>query len=1014
MEKAWACFDQGRVNEAIQLARQSLEFASEGRPHAYAALGWFLLSAGSVDEAQSLLASSLGRYPEYAPLHWYLGLVHRQKLSLEDACQALTAAVTFDPDLDEAAVALAWVLGDLGRFDEAAYYAAHALSIKTQPDRLAQLGWFLLSQEQWAEAATVLEQALSELPNNPEARCHLVTALQQQHRNEEALQVLSAGLALNPSTPALLQHRVHVLLSLHRSEEALASLLQLLEQTPNDVANHTLASVLLERNGELQAASDHAEKAIAGDDQAAGAWRVLAQIRIRQNRLGDAALALKTALKLDSSNTGEPQQKLGWICVTEGQFEDAIEAFKAAVEYDTTDASAWYGLAKALHATHRFSEALTAVQRALHLNSKWLDALVLQGQILIDLGPDHWEAAVSQLNEALVLQPASIQARYHLAIALQNIDRKEEAEQVLSEGLKITPDSSDLLRRLADILLSERRTWEARTVCHQLLKLEPDKGTTWHLLSQLFVQQKRPGLALRALARARRTEFAVPSIWLQTGWLALETGNLSTALDAVDHLLELAPTEVTSHLLAAAAFERSGRIQAASHYAEKAVACDARSIEALRALAHLHLRQGHLIDAQAALEAALQLNPSDACGVYRQLGWVCVADSRYADATRAFRNAVHSDATDFGSWYGLAEALRAEHLFSEALQAIREAIQLRRDWPDAIQLRRRILGEQIDGSMRRALLDFRTTAEQPDSTLQHASNVPEDNAPETPYEYSLCSFSTLSHLPLLRTMTASARRNFSGKIFLLLIDSDDSALVPEGATPVFLSEVIAPALWGEMVARYNILELCCTLKPFLMRYVARTTGGPVVYVDADTYLLDSLGPSLPKKHDFSVFLTPHLLRPFEGERHVEEIGILRIGTYNAGVVAVGTDDDAFRFLDWWADRASRYAYDAPEHGVFTDQKWLDMVPSYFQNVQTCRDWGLNVGPWRVRAESDFSEDDTGCLMFCGVPVRLMHVSRFNPEKPALLTTYLPDAECTDSALGRFLRRYALEVIQNRQ
>jgi len=142
--------------------------------------------------------------------------------------------------------------------------------------------------------------------------------------------------------------------------------------------------------------------------------------------------------------------------------------------------------------------------------------------------------------------------------------------------------------------------------------------------------------------------------------------------------------------------------------------------------------------------------------------------------------------------------------------------------------------------------------------------------------------------------------------------------------------------------------------------------------------------------------------------------MLRVGIYNAGLVAVGTDSDALRFLDWWADRVRLYCYEAPEQGIFTDQKWLDLVPSFFQNVRFSRDIGLNVGPWRVSSESDFSESATGQFTFCGAPVRLMHMSRFNPAKPNLLSICLPNAAVTDSVLGRFLRSYSLKVIANRQ
>jgi tetratricopeptide (TPR) repeat protein len=599
---AWASFDEGRLEEAILLTRQSLELASEGRPHAYAALGWFLLSAGSVNEAETLLVSSLGRHPDYAPLHWYLGLVHLKEHRREEASQALLAAVTFDPTLDEAAVSLAWVLGDLGRFDEAVHYAKHALSIKTQPDRLAQLGWLLLSQEQWEAATLPLAQALSLQPHHTETRCHLATALQRLGRNEEALQVLSEGLATAAEAPALLQQHIRLLLELNRSNEATESVARLLALAPEDATSHTLASVVLERGGNLSAASDHAEQAVALDKQSADAWRALAQVRTLQQRLREAAQALQTVLALDPHHSGETQQKLGWICITEHRYEDAIPAFKAAVASNANDASAWYGLAKAEHAVERFDDALASIQSARHLQGSWLDAQILHGQILIDQGPGGWNAAVSQLTDALAQQPERTETRCHLVTALLRLDKTAEAHKVLSEGLVFSPGSVDLLRQRFDLLLDEHRTQEARAVCHRLLKQQPKEGKNWYLLSLVLMERKRPGIALRALVRASRLAPALPEPWLQIGWLSLETDDLPTAVEAVARLLELAPKKVTSHILAANVLERGGHIQPASHHAETAVALDARSAAAWRTLAQVQALQSQWAEAQAATQ----------------------------------------------------------------------------------------------------------------------------------------------------------------------------------------------------------------------------------------------------------------------------------------------------------------------------------------------------------------------------------------------------------------------------
>ena len=968
---AWACFDDGRLQDAIQLAQQSLKLVPDGRPHALAALGWFLLSAGSVDEARTLLVSSIGHHPDHAPLHWYLGLVHVHAKELHEAYQALLTAVTFDPRLDEAAATLAWVLTDLGRFEEATHYCRQALAINRQADRIAQLGWLLLSQKQWDAAALQLAEAVSQQPERVDIRCHLATALQHLHRSEEALKTLSDGLALSPE----------------------------------DATCNILAAVVLESTGDLQTASKHAERAVLQVPNSVAAWQTLAQVRTRLGRWEDARQALETALALEPQNPHIAYTQLGWICIAQRQNTHAIEAFTSAVESNPNDGASWYGLAEANRSAGLYPDALKAVSRALQLRGEWVDALLLKSHILIAQGPTFWDEAILQVSNALQLEPKNVEARSQLSATLQRVGRDQDALAVLDDGLAQSPEDAELIHQYIPLLLRHKRTAEAREACRRLLKVRPSEGQTWYLLSLVWLQRKRNGIALRALARARQLAPALPEVWEKTGWLALDARDLSTAQAAYERLLDIAPQGVTGHLLASLVLESRGDWQAASEHAERAIALDGQSPDAWRTLAQIRARQMRLDEASEALHTALRVEPMHTFATYRQLGWVSITDCRFEDAILAFRSAVENNPDDAQSWYGLAEANRAAGKRIDALKAIKQTLHLREEWNDR-SLRGRIIHEQVYYFMQRNWHNL-------DAPPQ-ASPMPFPNPETAPaqYEYVLCSLSTKSHLHLMRTLAASARKHFSGKIYLLVVDSDDPDLIPEGTTPVHRDDVIDPSIWEEMLTRYNVLELCCALKAYLMRFVARTANCPIVYLDADTYLMAPLHRLLPATSDFSVALTPHLLTPLSGDRHADEIGMLSVGAYNGGMLVTGLHPDGIRFLDWWLDRVTQYAYDSREQGIFTDQKWLDLVPSFFRNVIINRTVGLNLGHWRVCSEHDFTEDRLGRLQFCGEPVTLMHMSGFKPNKPDLLAQHIRPPVSQNSPLGRFLRAYAKDLTKH--
>lgn len=766
----------------------------------------------------------------------------------------------------------------------------------------------------------------------------------------------------------------------------------------------------------------------------------------------DAAIRLATEACSLIPSSPDSLAALGWFLLENGHQEEAEKVLLWAIERAPDFGVAFWYLGLLRQRQKRLDEAKDSLTRALQLAPDLDGASAALAWVLHDMGnmadatiwarralflksqPEHEELlgwlllrqkhyreAADLLRSALSPQPDRAHLRGHLATALHALGHAEEALEVIREGLALTSGASDLLRQQIHLLLDLRRIKDARAACHRLLKLQPLEGMNWYLLSLVLVQDKRRGIATLALSRAQRLAPELPEPWHQTAWLALETGNQLTALKALERVLALAPEDPSSDILAAAVLDASGNLPAASAHAEKAVARAQRSAHAWRVLAQVRVHQHRQEEAKEALGTALDLDPINTGDTYRQLGWICFGERHNGEAIAAFTAAVDNNSQDASSWYGLAEAYRAEGKFVEALQAIKPALILREEWGDR-QLRGQIIREQIYYFLNKKWNDLGGTPQPlvaPHSPVPFKiSVVPKVMTASVPmvgggYDYVVCSLSTQSHLPLMNTLAKSLQKHFSGKIYLLVVDSDDPRLIPEGTTLVRLSDVIEASVWQEMVGRYNILELCCALKSFLMRFLARTVGCPIVYLDADTYLLGPLDSLLPDRPDFSVFLTPHLLSPFSGERHADEIAMLSVGVYNAGMLGVGVGDDGIRFLNWWQDRVCRYAYDSREQGVFTDQKWLDWVPCFFRDVYVSHNPGLNVGHWRVCSARDFGEDPAGKLTFCGEPVTLIHMSGFKSNKPDLLAQHLRPSVVRNSPLGKFLQRYALEVIQNR-
>jgi glycosyltransferase involved in cell wall biosynthesis len=119
------------------------------------------------------------------------------------------------------------------------------------------------------------------------------------------------------------------------------------------------------------------------------------------------------------------------------------------------------------------------------------------------------------------------------------------------------------------------------------------------------------------------------------------------------------------------------------------------------------------------------------------------------------------------------------------------------------------------------------------------------------------------------------------------------------------------------------------------------------------------------------------------------------GLFNLGFI--GVTQDARPFLRWWQERLRRDALIDPAQQLFTDQRWVDWVPSLFDHT-VLRDPGLNVAYWNVH-ERDLHRGVDGSLQAGDVPLRFFHFSGYDPDRPWQLSRHAarrPRVHLTDS------------------
>jgi len=121
-----------------------------------------------------------------------------------------------------------------------------------------------------------------------------------------------------------------------------------------------------------------------------------------------------------------------------------------------------------------------------------------------------------------------------------------------------------------------------------------------------------------------------------------------------------------------------------------------------------------------------------------------------------------------------------------------------------------------------------------------------------------------------------------------------------------------------------------------------------------------------------------------------ELSSLRFGVYNLGFIAVRNNDLGRRFAEWWATQLQRACYDDTATGLFTDQKYIDLVPGLFDSVTIMRDPGCNVASWNLSTRR-LTIGTEGGIRVNDARLRFMHFTKINSVGDIMIDRYAGDS-----------------------
>jgi tetratricopeptide (TPR) repeat protein len=350
-----------------------------------------------------------------------------------------------------------------GEYEEALILLDRAIVQNPQrPDAWYQKGLALQKLERYAEAVkanqtflaaidvwktvNITPENLNETPlfeifqqtNLPEEWCELGNQQILSSDFEGAVASYDRALESNPDHLQALCNRGVALIECNRYEDAIDSLDKALQINPDShEVWYNWARALFKLNRYEEAISSY-DKALEILPDLHIAWIHRGFGLLNLNRHEEATVSFDKALKINP-NDHEAWHARGFGLLNLNRHEEAIVSFDKALKINPYDHEVWHRRGVALHYLNHYREAIISFDRALAINPNDHNVWNVRGVSLCDF--NRCEEAISSFDKALAIKTDDHQTWVNRGITLcDDLARYEEAIASFDKALKVKPD----------------------------------------------------------------------------------------------------------------------------------------------------------------------------------------------------------------------------------------------------------------------------------------------------------------------------------------------------------------------------------------------------------------------------------------------------------------------------------------------------------------------------------------------------------------------------------------------
>jgi tetratricopeptide (TPR) repeat protein len=401
-----------------------------------------------------------------------------------------------------------------------------------------------LGQLHHLEQAEVLARsAVERFPLVSKLWLDLAQVYHDLDKHEERLEALRQAMALAPGWLPPIQGLVEALHAQGDHEEAVSVCTAALTRNPLDGTLHALCAHALWEANRASEALSRMQMALRHDPTFEPGWQMLQHWAMR---LEQPEVPVALARELTQLRPGNPDVwlRLARLLGQPAQAEDALAALDRALALDPRRVEAYDLKAERLTELGRYEEALAAARPPLLANHL---PLVLQGRAAwIEARRGNYAAAIPPMQALVVIEPRYFWGWLQLAEWYNATDQKQQYLEAANQLVRLQPDHPNALVMRGEARMKMGDREGAKADLREALRIAPSHSLAAALLFDICLAEGHIWEARQALALLQE-HMTGPAVALKQLQLAVHMHDPETALRAFSEICE--STDTDSYLL---------------------------------------------------------------------------------------------------------------------------------------------------------------------------------------------------------------------------------------------------------------------------------------------------------------------------------------------------------------------------------------------------------------------------------------------------------------------------------